>query len=468
MSTRRWLAPLLLALLPTAVTQVASAQAKPAAKPGAPAPAPVAPPPPRASGLVQLAGELARTLGEVPAGAIVVASAMTSDVPAPKGDELSVRAASLVSAQLNAAHPHPQPASLPVARALSGRAASLVYLQLEIAKGTLRVTADLYPVVSNGWERLRNPAPGPRAHAFASSALDAEIRAFLQPIVLEQAQLHKAKLDEPDVLAIGCGDVDADGGLELVLASRARVVVGKLKGQKLEVVRGATWNQLAARVPVPLREPVASVIVSPPARRGEILVGTTDRGAVAIDGSLVTRGALTGLPVPGSDGEACAQANPEVGLFDGPAVTCAAPAKGEPTAVLPLPVARYDAFAAFDLVDRAGTTARVVAAREPRGVLKVRRTDASGKSVDTQIDGVGAQVALGDLDLDGTVEIAFSGDSPDGGDALAVWSWNGAKLQQRLRYQTKEAVRAIGTCPAEERGVPALVAVVGSEVWLVR
>ena len=53
-------------------------------------------------------------------------------------------------------------------------------------------------------------------------------------------------------------------------------------------------------------------------------------------------------------------------------------------------------------------------------------------------------------------------------DALMVWSWRGSQLQQRLRVTTKEAVRGIAACPPEEKGVPALVAVVGPEVWLVR
>ncbi|MBX3205344.1 MAG: hypothetical protein KF764_09755 [Labilithrix sp.] len=458
---------LALGIAPRALAQTSpKAPAKPPASASAAAPAPP-PRPVHASAIVRVAIEIAEGLGEVPPGALVAVSPLVSDVPAPKGDELAIRLATHIAGRLGVAQAHPQPATLAAARAVSGRAASLVYVQLEIAKGELRATADLYPVVSNGWERLRNPAPGPRAHAFTGAPLDAEVRTFLQPIVLEQASVHKAKHDEADVLAIGCGDVDSDGGNEIVLATRTRVVIGKLRGGKLAVVRATPWSELASRAPVPMREPTASVVI-PRGHRGELLVGMTDRGAVAVDASLVTRRQLTGLPIPGGDGEACAVPSPEIAAFEGSGVACAPPAKGEPAAVLPVPAARFDAIASLDLVGKDGAVAQIVAAREPTGKIRLRRSDASGKSIEAPIDGAGAELALADLDLDGTPEIAFSGDFAET-DVLAVWSWRpGSGLVQRLRYPTKEPVRAIAACPPEERGLPALVAVVGGEVWLVR
>ncbi len=457
---------LALGITPLAIAQQPPASKAPS-KPVASAPsASASTPAPHVGAIVHIATEIVRGLGQVPAGALVAASAVASDVPAPKGDELAVRVATQIAGRLGVAHAHPQPATLAAARGSSGRAASLVYVQLEIAKGELRATADLYPVVSNAWERLRNPAPEPRAHAFAGAPLDAEVRTFLQPIVLEQASIHKAKHEEADVLAIGCGDVDADGGNEVVLATRTRVVLGKLRGGKLAILRATPWTQLASRAPVPMREPMGAVVV-PTTHRGELLVGMTDRGAVAVDASLLTRRQLTGLPIPGTDGEACAAASPELGAFEGSGIACAPPTKGEPPAVLPAPAARFDAIAALDLVAKDGSVSQVVAAREPNGKLRLRRSDATGKSIEAPIDSAGAQIALADLDLDGTPEIAFSADSTDN-DALAVWSWRPNGLVQRLRYPAKEGVRAIAACPPEEKGLPALVAVVGSEIWLVR
>jgi hypothetical protein len=437
-----------------------------------------------AGAIVQVAGEIVLGIGEVPLGAIVVASTVTSDIPAPKGDELAARIATLVAGRFGVAKAHPQPAALAVARGVSGRAASLVYLQLEISKGALRVTADLYPVVSNGWERLRNPVPGPRAHAFATAPLDAEVRGFLTPVLLERAAVHKIKHEEGEVLAVGCGDLDGDGGLELVLVSRARVAIAKIRAGKLVVERAAAWTTIASRAAVPMRDALASVVVSPPGHRGEIFLGTTDRGGVVVDASLVARRQLTGLPVAGGGGEACTVPIAEANAFEGngvacdllapggaPAASAGAHARGAgKTEALPLfipPFARYDAIAALDTVARDGAVAQVIAARELNGKLRVRRQEpGAARPVEATMEGTGAQLALVDLDLDGVAEVVTTADAGD--DLLVVSSFAKGQLVPRLRFHAKEGVRALGVCPPEERGAPGLVAIVGSEVWLVR
>lgn len=407
--------------------------------------------------IVRIATQVASDIGAVTPDTIVAVSPIASDIPAPKADDLANRIAAQIAGRLSA-HAHPQPVALSVARGLSGKAASLVFVQLEITKGELRATADLFPVVSNGWERLRNPLPGPRAHSFVGVPIDAEIRTFLPPIVLEQASIHKVKHEEGDVLAVGCGDLDADGGLEIVLASRQRIAVTKIKAGKIALVKSAPWKDLAYAAPVPLREPLGTMTVA----HDEIRVGITERYAIGLDASLTPRRTLSGPPLPGSD--ACILPAPEHDAFEGGGVTCTLPKAGaKPAELFAMPTPRFDGAAGLEL---AGAT--VLAARDPAtGKLKLRRSEATGKPVEQTIEQAGAQVALADLDLDGVPEIAFSGDFPDT-DALMVWTWRGRELQQRMRVPTKEAVRAIAACPPEERGLPALVAVVGPEVWLVR
>jgi hypothetical protein len=451
-----------------------------------PSPVAAAPAPLHGGALLHIKAEIAHGMGSVPAGTIVVASPITSDIPAPKADELAVRIAAQVAGQIGVATAHGQPAALAVARGSSGRAASLVYLQVEIAKGELRVTADLYPVVSNGWERLRNPVPGPRAHAFAMAPLDAEIRSFLTPVLLEQATVHKIKHEEGEVLAVGCGDIDGDGGNELVVLTRSRVAIAKIRAGKLVVQRAATWNTIASRLPEPMREPLATVLVSPPGHPGEIFLGTTDRGGVVVDAMLVARQKLTGLPVPGGHGDACTTPSPEASAFEGNAIACdvappAAPSAGshgkapkgakaakvEPVAVFTPPAIRYDAVAALDAVARDGSVAQIIAIREPDGKLRLRSQDPGGtRPVEATLEGAGAQLALVDLDLDGIPEVITTTDSAD--DHLFVSSFAKGFITPRLRFPAREGVRAVGVCPPEEKGLPALVAVVGSEVWLVR
>ncbi len=433
----------------------------------APAPPPAAALEPRASGLGHLVSEIVTGLGSVPSGAIVVASPLASDVAAPKGDELSHRVATQIAGRIAGARAHEKPATLAVARGLSGRAASLVFVQLEIVRGELRATVDLYPVVSNGWERLRNPAPGPRAHAYAAAVLDGELRSFLAPVLLEQAKLHRAKHDEGEVVGLGCGDLDADGGHEVVLVTRTKVTIGKVRAGKVVPLKSAPWTGIAPRNPVPMREPIATVLVSPRSRPGELWIGTTDRGGVVTDAALAPRRALTGLPVPGADGDACAVPVPEASALDGATIACTPPPRGEAAGAFTAPAPRADALAMLDLVGRDGRVVQITGAREPGGKLRLRRTGTTPPaSAEATLENVGAQMALADLDLDGVPEIAASTET--GEDQLVVASWRSTGLEPRLRFPAKEGIRAIAVCPPEERGVPILLAVVGSELWIVR
>ncbi len=409
-----------------------------------------------AGALTTVAPLIAHDVGVVPANAIVVASPVSSDVAAPRGDELAARIAMLVAGKLGGtAHAHPQAASLAVARAVAAKGGALVFLQVDIARGELRVTADLYPVMSNAWDRVRAPAPAPRAHAFASAPIDAELRTFLAPIVLEQAHVHKAKHDRGEVLAAACGDIDGDGGMDLAIVSRASVAWGHLRGGRFVVAHEAPWSALALRAPVPFREPLGTAAIA-----AGLYVGSTDRGGVALSRDLRGAAPLPGMPVSAPLGVACIRTNPAILAFDGPAAACSdalAPFGIEP------PAPRYDAFAAYELVGRDGSSRLTVAARDPGGVVHVRIDGVPGAAT---LEGVGAPIALGDLDQDGELEVVTTTDSGD--DAIVVSSLHGGDLRQRLRLAAPAGVRSLSVCPAEDRATPALIAVVGSEVWVVR
>ena len=124
---------------------------------------------------------VARDLGPAPRAVLVVASALTSDVEAPRGDERAPRMASLVAAALGGdARAEARPMSLGAARARTrdgaARVAAVLYLDVRVAMGELRLTADLYPVVVNAWERLRASPPPPVAHAYVHVPVTAEVR----------------------------------------------------------------------------------------------------------------------------------------------------------------------------------------------------------------------------------------------------------------------------------------------------
>jgi hypothetical protein len=419
-----------------------------------------APPAYASSALGAIAPEIVKGLGALPASAVVVAAPLVTDQTAPKGDELGVRIAQLVAGKIGGtARPHGKAETLATARATAGKAGALVFLQVELAKGEVRVTADLYPSMANGWDRVRIAAPAPLAHAYAAGAVDAEVRAFLTPVLLEQASLHRVKHDEGEVLAVGCGDLDGDGGMEVALVSRARVALGRVKGGKFVIARAAPWSALSPHATVPLREPLAGVVFRGP---GAVLVGTTDRVGVRLDAALAPQASFAGVPVPLAKDGGCAHASGDSQIFEGDVTACAPPEDARPTVLASPPGRKFDAFASADIVQRDGTTRAIWADREPGGKLRIRYGDQS-----LAVEGAGAQLAVGDLDLDGIPEIVTTNDGAVD-DVILVSSWTPQGLRQRARIVALQGVRAIGVCPPEERGVPALVAVVGGELWLWR
>ncbi|HXN31941.1 MAG TPA: FG-GAP repeat protein, partial [Polyangiaceae bacterium] len=189
----------------------------------------------------------------------------------------------------------------------------------------------------------------------------------------------------------------------------------------------------------------------------------TDRGSVSLTPDFGGRTPLPGVPAWGGEGIVCLMPEPSAGAFDGAPFDCSSARDIRPKMAVPAP--RFDAFAAGVIADAGGDSRTVVAVREPSGKLKLKMRDAPPYPPGGTF---GAQLAVGDLDQDGTPEIAVSADALD--DAVDIWTWpsEGAALRPRLHLAAPAGVRALAVCPPEEHGVPVLVAVVGNEVWLVR
>ncbi|WP_437657962.1 hypothetical protein [Sorangium sp. So ce1182] len=467
MSPRRLL---LLALLALARPAAAQPSPPPAAAP--PRPAAPAPRPPRPA-VARAVDALARSLDPVAGRALVAAAPLVSDAPAPRGAQLAAALAAQLAGKLGAsARAQKDPIPLPLAREAARDDGALVHLAVEIAAGRLRVTADVYPVPRTVWARIRDPEPGPIAHAYAEVPIDAEIRSFLAPIPLVAARVDRAKNFEGDVVALACGDLDADGSLEILSVSRRRVTTLRLRAGRVVPLSSRSWPDVVGVHPSPLREPLAFATLVERERDGEPLppyadVGLSDRArSIRFDGKLQAVAELPGLAVPDAGGSACATTwGP---LLTGPLGPCAS---ADPPPATPALAGRYDALASARLLSARGEPFTVWATRE-RGAVELR--DSAGRR--RPVGSAGAQLAIGDLDQDGQPELLASLDVLDPlEDAVVVWSWrrregapDRAALEEVLRLPAPAGVRALAVCPPDGAGRAPFAVATADEIWVVR
>jgi hypothetical protein len=440
---------------------------------GSPAPAPAKPPASlERAAVARVAEALARDLGRAPVRALIAGAPLTSDTPAPRGAQLVNTLVTQLAGRRGAgSHARAEPTALGPSRAAAHGDSALIHLTVEIAAGKLRAAADVYPVPRNVWARIRDPEPGPIAHAFAEAPIDAEVRTFLAPIPLTAARVERGKNFEGDVVALACGDLDQDGGLEIISVGRRRVSTVRLRGGRVIPLLSRNWPDLAPVAPAPFREPIgfASLIARGPllARTAFVDVGLTDRGkSVRLDGALQVAAAFPGIAVPDGDSSACTRLTALT--VTGAIGPCAA---GDPPPLSASIGGQYDAFASARLLSPRGEPFAVWAGRE-KGALEVR--DDKGHKMG--VESIGAQLAVGDLDQDGDPEILTSLDTLSSlDDAVVVRSWArdsrapmATRVKEIMRLPAAAGVRALAVCPPDGPGRAPFIVATSDEIWVVR
>ena len=336
------------------------ALAAPAASASSAAPAPPAAPPARtASAIASTVASLSQTLAPHVRAPLVFCGTVRADVPAPRAAELSARFASLLAGALgNGARAGRSPVTLDAARSSAAAASSFVFVDLELVAGELRANADVRLVPRNIWDRARDPSPEPSAHAFASARVDAEVRSYLAPVPLIAWRADKFALDESEVVALGCEDLDRDGSLEVLTVSRRNVTLGRLRGGKLQPMQRVSWADLSPIAPSPWREVLGFLSFAP---AGAVDIGVTDRArTLRLSPDLRPIATLDGMPLSSSSEALCARMQP--GTFFDRIVRCAA---SDPAPTIQPPAASFDLWASGSVVGADGSLREVFAAREP-------------------------------------------------------------------------------------------------------
>jgi len=401
---------------------------------------------------------LAGSLSGQADSALIVAAAAVGDERVALPGAVSERLAQLVAAKLGAAAT-PSKTALPLAQAL--RAASpargLIYLSVSLYRDRLDVSADVYVGAGRFWQRVKTPGLSLKGHGFATTALDAELRALFPAIPLVVSRVDKAQTAEPGILALACGDLRGDGSSEIAAVGRRRVQIGRLEHGRFSARVSLNWADNSAIAPSPLREPIAACAVPEP---GRLWVGLSDRAdGLDLSGTLrVEHKWHAVMPWPGAG---CTR---RLGLgYEGKARACPGSS--------PMPDVDFgsavDAFASRALINHSGQAHTLRVARAV-GADFARALDSLQPEV--IVPNVGAQVAVGDLDEDGLPEIVSSSASLDRrADQLLVRTvTNNGQLRERLRVSVPSGIDALAICPGDGRAMAPLALATGDGIWLIR
>jgi len=404
----------------------------------------------------QVACTLAQGLGAAHTPTLVVLLEFETNTRAERLDGLSARLSSSLAGELG---PRARAAGDLISAQELPRLAvpgqRLIALRVRLDANQLSAVADELSGVPRFWERLRNVGPGSRARAFAARPLDAELRTFLPPVPLVVSRIDKSgPLDEPSV-ALACGDADADGSLEIVSVGRQRVQLGRLARGKFVAGQTLAWSALADVAPRPLREPIGSAVVRAP---GSLEIGLSDRtDAVRFDASLrAVQRYPERLPWPGGG---CARL--EAIALGSKRTECAGSASSAPGDH------GVDAIAGIRWTGRDGRERSVFASRRQKDALIELEL---GSQRVTLPDPAGAQLALGDLDGDGSVELVTTADTRDPSQDFARIQTLGedGTAQEVLRVPVPAGVHAVAICPAETAGLAPIVLATGEGLWVLR
>jgi len=393
-----------------------------------------------------------RAAGLAP-GAAVIGLAPVGGAPS-LGPGIAVRLAVRVALALGA-----RAAAWPYVESVE-RAHSLPHGARPLVLVRARLDGDLLAaeVVIVGAEAAAGPGSAPTLARFVvRRPFDAEGRAFLPPVRLGTAKLEPLAGSDTDVLALACADLGHEGPLALAALGRARVTLGELTGNRYELKRARRLSELAPVAPAPLREPFASLVLTP---GGELLLGISDRAsALRLDTSLGQAEPLPAVRLPWPGG-GCARID---GLAISPRIERCT--KGEAPAAEPSLHDALDAIAGANVTAPTGRTRLVRAGR--------RASDGSvvmtNGEREARLEHAGAQLAVGDLDGDGEPELVTSVDTFDAAaDAVIAYAWRGTTLEEKLRVPVPGGVRALAVCPGRPTAMAPIVVATGNGLGVIR
>lgn len=149
----------------------------------------------------------------------------------------------------------------------------VLLLEPHVEGTALHVNATLLGKRASIWARIKGGSNQILAHTFASRTLDAELRSYLPAVPLVQPALQAFASPLSQLNAIACGDIDRDGIIDVAVTNRQEVAWGTLIVDGFVPRRTAALSSLSPVATVPLREPLASLWM----HGATLELSTTDR-----------------------------------------------------------------------------------------------------------------------------------------------------------------------------------------------
>lgn len=330
--------------------------------------------------------------------------------------------------------------------------APVLLVEPQLSGNLVQVNATLIGKRASVWARLRGETHQVLAHAFSSSPLDVELQSYLPKVPLVRPSLHTYVAPLRQINAIACGDIDGDGALEVAVANRQDVALGTLTEAGFVPRKVTALGTLSEIAVVPLREPLAALSFN-----GEALeLSTTDR-----QHWLQLSKELTPI----------AKSPSQLGL--GPGLCTARTLLTPEAKPFPCQTPPKLSDATAPTLDRAVAMTRPNA-KTP--VLAWRDATSAVVSVQTArhtftLPDRGAQLALGDLDHDGALEVVTTSRTwlraedhlwvhslPEAGtEAVAIWD-----------FPVPTGVDAVTICPAESAAPSAILFASNDQIGVIQ
>ncbi len=397
-----------------------------------------------AAAIDQVAKNSLEQLSKVGTGVTCVVASLITDVTATDPEGLRARVARAIAMQWGR-RAHVEPKSHTMAQAeLVAQKKHVLFVQPEIRNGELLLRVRTLQPRGNVWDRSVDRSPITSKEALVRVRVDSEIRAFLRPILLEEAKSTTFLQPLGRVSALACGDVRNDGSLELIAVTTSRVSIASLRQGAFHEIESLAWPRELALLPARLREPLAVVEVT---ENGALGIGHSDRGFSTWDDGVWKSEKTWRLDATG-----VVNFRYQIGRPKSAFITVTPPTG--------LDVQVFDAIAGTEFASL-GLTLRAFALREPSGRLYVM----VGNNAPVILDDVGAQVALGDLDLDGVLEVVTT--SNGASERLRVVSLTAGAPKIRWEQESADPIRSVTVCPPEAASKPSIVAVTDRQVWRV-